>query len=204
MPKYHILRNYLEMDDSPLGEFGLKIGTGMTGNANFTSPPFTGAQITTKSNDYINGVAAALNGTPEDTANKSVLQTALLAALDQTADYVEYIAQNDQAKILSAGFTLASTSRAQALVGNTGILSVTNLASTKLELELQVAPNAWCYIIQTSTSPGVWTTALIVTNPHDAVLTNLTPGTTYGIRACAMGSGNQQSEWSDAVNHMST
>jgi hypothetical protein len=204
MPKYHILRNYLQMADAPLGEFGLKIGTGMTGNANFLTPPFTGAQLITASNNYITGAAVALNGTPEDTANKAALQTALLAALDQTADYVEYTAHNDQAKILSSGFSLASTSHAPAPVGTTAILSVTNLASTKLELELQVAANAWCYIIQTSTSPNVWVTALIVTNPRDAVLTGLTPGTSYGIRACAMGSGNQQSEWSDMVNHMST
>ena len=88
--------------------------------------------------------------------------------------------------------------------GTTGILSVTNLATTKLELELSVAANAWCYVIQISTVPGVWVTALVVTNPHVAVLTGLTPGTTYGIRACAMGSSNQQSEWCDVVSHMST
>jgi hypothetical protein len=31
----------------------------------------------------------------------------------------------------------------------------------------------------------------------------LTPGTMYAIRVCAMGSGNQQSEWCDVVSHMS-
>jgi hypothetical protein len=44
----------------------------------------------------------------------------------------------------------------------------------------------------------------VVTNPHDAVLTGLTPGTVYAIRVCAMGSNNQVSEWCDVVSHMCT
>jgi hypothetical protein len=40
MPKYRILRNYLKMADAPLGDFGLHIGMSMTGNVNFTTPPF--------------------------------------------------------------------------------------------------------------------------------------------------------------------
>jgi hypothetical protein len=204
MPKYRILRNYLEMNDAPLGDFGLHIGTCMTGNANFTTPPVTGAALTGLGNTYITTLAAAVDGNKLATANKLAAQSALLAALDQTADYVELTSQNNQAKLLSSGFTLASTSHAQAQVGTTGILSVSNLATTKLELELQVADNAWCYVVQISTAPNVWTTAGVFTNPHDVVLTGLTPGTTYAIRVCAMGSGNQQSEWSDVVNHMST
>jgi hypothetical protein len=118
------------------------------------------------------------------------------------ADYVELTSQNNQTKLLSSGFSLASTPRIQAQVGTTAILSVSNVATTKLEL--QVADNAWCYIVQTSTAPNVWVTGATFTNPHDAVLTDLTLGTTYAIRVCAMGSGNQQSKWPDVVNHMST
>jgi hypothetical protein len=206
MPKYSILRNYLNMAMGPLGDFGLHIGTSMTGNANFVTPapPFAGAAITMAANNYIAGCAAAVDGNKTATANKAALQAVLLNVLDQTADYVELNSQNLQAKMLSSGFALASTSHAQAPVGTTAILSVTNLATTKLELELQVAANAWCYVIQISTAPNVWTTALVVTNPRDCVLTGLTPGTTYAIRVCAMGSGNQQSEWCDVVSHMST
>jgi hypothetical protein len=204
MPKYRILRNYLKMADAPLGDFGLHIGTSMTGNVNFTTPPFTGAVLTGLANTYITALGAKVGSIGMVTAAKNAAQAALLAALDQTADYVELNSQNNEAKLLSSGFKLASTSHAQAQVGSTGILSVTNPATTKLELELLVAANAWCYVIQLSTAPGVWTTALVVTDPHDAVLTGLTPGTTYALRACAMGSGNQESEWCDVVNHMST
>ena len=204
MPKYSILRSYTQMPDAPLGDFSLHVATAMTGNANFTTPPVTPAALTTAANSYISSLATATNGTPLDTANKNALQTALIGLLDQLADYVELTSQNNQTKLLSSGFSLASTSRTQAQVGTTAILSVTNLATTKLELELQVADNAWCYIVQTSTAPNVWVTAATFTNPHDAVLTGLTPGQTYAIRVAAMGSGNQQSEWSDVVSHMST
>lgn len=204
MPKYHILRSYTQMPDAPLGDFALHVAAKMTGNANFPTPPGTPAALATLANSYIGSLATATNGTPADTAAKNALQASLITALNQMADYVELTAQNDQVKLLSAGFTLASIVRAQAQVGTTSILSATNIATTKLELELEVADNAWCYIIQTSTVPNVWATALIVTDPHDAVLTGLTPGTTYALRAAAMGSHNQISEWSDTVSHMST
>lgn len=141
-------------------------------------------------------------------ANKNALRVSVVGALDQTADYVEYTAGNNEVKltssVTSSGFGLANTGHGTAVPGMTAILSVTNPASTKLELELQVADNAWCYLIQTRTAAGAWTTALVVTNPHDAVLTNLVPGTNCDIRACTMGSGNQTSDWCDVVSHIST
>jgi hypothetical protein len=206
MPKYSILGNYQHMPAPQRATFGLSVGTAMTGNVNFTTPPSnaTPVMVTNAANALIAAAAIADNGNEEDTANKSALQDVLTNLLDLTADYVELNAGNDPVKIASAGFTLASTNRAQAPVGITGITSITNLASTKLGLQLLVAINAWCYVIQISTVPGVWTTVLIVTDPHNAVLTGLIPGTSYAIRVCAMGSGNQESEWSDVMNHMST
>jgi hypothetical protein len=40
------------------------------------------------------------------------------------------------------------------------------------------------------------------TNPHDATLLGLTPGTMYSLRVQVMGSGNQITEWCDTVQHM--
>jgi hypothetical protein len=206
MAKNKILRVYQRMTEGALGGYALHIGTSMTGNPNFVTPapPFTGAALTTLANTYISAVGAKVGSIGVLTAAKNAAQAALISALDQTADYVELNSQNNPVKIESAGFTLASTSHAQAQVGTTGINSVTNIATTKLALDLVVAANAWCYVIQVSTAPNVWTTWLVVTDPHDAVLTGLTPGTTYSIRACAMGSGNQQSEWCNTVTQMST
>ena len=206
MSKYTILRSYLSLPAGQLGDYALHIGAAMTGNINFVTPapPYSGAAITTAANNYIIACGAAVDGNRTTTANKAALQATLIGVLDATADHVELYGGNNPVKFTSAGFTLASNSHAQALVGSTGLRSVTNLGTTKLALDVVVAANAWCYIIQISTVPNVWTTVLVITKPSEAVLTGLIPGTIYAIRICAMGSGNQQSEWSDTVSHMST
>jgi hypothetical protein len=144
MPKYSLLRLYQNMAMGPLGDLGLHVGTCMTDNPNFLLPlpPFTGPAITILANNYITGCGATVDGNRLTTAQKAVLATALINALDQTADYVELYSSNIPPKMLSCGLPLASTSHAQAPVGTTGILSVTNLATTKLELELLVAAHA--------------------------------------------------------------
>jgi mannose/fructose-specific phosphotransferase system component IIA len=42
------------------------------------------------------------------------------------------------------------------------------------------------------------------TDPHGLVLTDLISGTTYSIRVQVMGSGNQTTEFCEAVTHMAT
>jgi hypothetical protein len=204
MPKYHLLRSYSKLPDGRLGEFGLSIAGAMDGNANFTTPSTSPAALTTQSNTFIASAATALDGTTEDTAAKKALRAALINTLDQLADYVELTAQNDPVKLASSGFRLASTNTSTAIIGTTAIIAVTNVASTKLGLEFQIDPNAWLYEVEISTTPGVWVHAGIFTDPHDAVLTGLTPGTAYQIRARLMGSRNQIGEWCSPVSAMST
>ena len=204
MATYSVLRNYGRKADGDLGDFGLHIGTKMTGNVNFTTPPFTIASLTTATNNFMASAAASLNGTPADTLNKKNLREALIGLLNQLATYVELVANNDPAKILSSGFSLASTSRTPAVPGMTSILSVDNVASGKLGLNLQVADNAWAYVVEYTALPGGAVKTATFTNSHEATLTGLTPGTMYSIRVQVMGSGNQTTEWCDAVQHMAT
>ena len=204
MASYSVLRNYGRKSDGDLGDFGLHIGTKMTGNANFPTPPFTMASLITATNNFMAGAAACVNGTPADTLNKNNLRAALIALLNQLATYVELTANNDAAKILSSGFSLASTSRTPVAPGMTSISSVTNVASGKLGLALAVADNAWVYVVEyTDLTTNVVKTQQF-TDPHDVVLVGLASGHNYSIRAQVMGSGNQTTEWCDAVQHMAT
>lgn len=204
MAIYSVLRNYGRKSDGDLGDFGLHIGTEMTGNANFTTPPFTIASLTTATNKFIAAVAASLHGTPSDTLNKKNLREALIALLNQLATYVELTANNDPAIILSSGFSLASTSRTPLAPGMTSILSVTNVASGKLGLELAVADNAWVYVVEyTDLTTNVVKTQQF-TDPHNVVLVGLVSGHNYSMRVMVMGSGNQNTEFCEAVTHMAT
>lgn len=204
MAIYSVLRNYARKQDGELGDFGLHIGDKMTGNANFATPPFTIASLITATNNFNTAAAASLNGTPADTLNKKNLRAALIALLNELATYVELESKNDPAKILSSGFNLASTSRTPLVPGMTSILAVTNVASGKLGLELQVADNAWVYVVEYTdlTTNAVKTQQF--TDPHDVVLVGLASGHNYSLRVQVMGSGNQTTEFCEAVTHMAT
>jgi hypothetical protein len=205
MPKYHLLRNYSLKSDSDLADFALNVSTKLTGNAALTSPPTSGAALKAQAIAFNALIAACQNGTKSDTLNKDIARAALIATLDALASYVEMEAQNDPTVLTSSGFILANPNRpASVPPGNTSILSVTNLASGKFGLELLVAKNAWCYVVECSAQPGGPTLTMIFTDPHNAVFTGLTPGTMYQIRAKVMGSGNQETEWCEAVTHMAT
>ena len=88
MAIYSVLRNYGRKSDWDFGDFGLHIGTEMTGNANFTTPPFTIASLITATNNFIAAAAACVNGTQLDTLNKKNLREALIALLNQLTTYV--------------------------------------------------------------------------------------------------------------------
>jgi hypothetical protein len=152
----------------------------------------------------IAAVVQAADGTRSDTAHKNAIQKVLIAQLDTQANYVENVAQNDAEIILSSGFGLASTTRQPALVTGTAITAVTNVASTKLGVELVVDSNAWAYEFQLSTVPDVWGLGCIFTDPRDITLTGLVPGMTYALRVRVHGSNNQVSEWSAPVSQMAT
>jgi hypothetical protein len=202
--KNHVLRDYSTKTDGQLGDFALHVATSLTGNANFTTPPVTPAALTTQATGFNTAVSACVNGTPAQTLTKNTLRAALVATLDQLAAYVELTANNDPQKIISSGFNLASTTRTAQVPGMTSIMSVTNVASGKLGLELEVADNAWAYVVEYTALPNGAVKTATFTNAHEVTLTGLAPGTTYSMRVQVMGSGNQVTEWSNTVQQMAT
>jgi hypothetical protein len=206
MPKYHLLRNYVAKSDPALVEFGLHVAGKMTGNPNFTPPvEIAPAQLTAAATNFSNAIAAQPDGGTQATAVKNAARNVLLALLDQLAAYVEFTADNDPVKLLSSGFELANAGHApQAQVGTTSISAVTNLGSGIMGFEFTPASNSWAIEVQYSVTPGVWIHGETFTNPRDAQLPGLIPGTMYAFRARAFGSNNQRSAWSDPVSHMAT
>jgi len=68
-----------------------------------------------------------------------------------------------------------------------------------------VVRNAKTYQVQTSTDGGkTWVEACISTQARRIVLKNLVPGTTYAVRARAIGGSTGASSWCGAQSIMST
>jgi hypothetical protein len=203
--KNHLLRDYNQLPYAALGDFALHVAAMLDGNTSLPNPPVKPADLVTAANTFIAAVAKCEDGTKQDTINKNALRAGLIENLDDDAKYVELTAKNDPQILASSGDNLPSGATVKpAPVGTVTISSVTNLGGGSLQLVLDMGPNVWGVEVQTSTATGVWVPAGYFTDPRKVTPANLTPGTTYAIRACVHGSLNQVSPWSDPVSHMVT
>lgn len=121
------------------------------------------------------------------------------------ASYVQGIANHSPDVLLTSGFYANSTNRAESPLTPPLIADLENLATTKLLVRLKPVTNARSYNMQTNTNGnGTWTDAGIYTQARRIVLGNLAPGTTYNIRARAIGGSTGSSDWSAPVSLMAT
>jgi len=202
--KNWVARDYGNKGDKELAKTGLHIGTCLLGNGNFTTPPITPAALTTQANSFNAAIATAENNTPATTQVKNAVRIALVAALDQLANYVDFTANGDAAKIASSGFNVANIKNTPRVPAASTILGITNASTGTLNFELAVAAYAWVYIIAFAPVAGGVPQYRWFTDPHDVVITGLTPGTLYSFTVQVMGSKNQATATSDAVQHMAT
>jgi hypothetical protein len=201
----HISLAFAELPDAQLDEFAANTVIKMTGNAAFPTPAVTLASLGAAQTAFHNALAATTQGGTMATAAKNSARTALISLLRVQAIYVQAIAANNLATLLSSGFLAsAAATNAQSPLGQTAIMAVANNGTTRLQLKLQPVLNAKSYEIQVSTDGTTWIHAITTTQSRTVMLENLVPGTSYQIRARAVGGSTGFGNWSDPVTHMAT
>lgn len=176
---------------------------GLTGNATFPTPPVKPEDLAALDTAFRAAIAAA-TGDPTDTAAKMQARDAVLDALRKNANYVQTIASHSLKDLLSSGFYSASTNHAQSLLDPPAIAELDNLASTQVLLRLTPVTNAKSYHVQTMNGDKTWQESGIFTQARRIVLTGLTPGLTYTVRARAIGGSTGCSDWSNISSIMAT
>lgn len=113
-----IVTGFSRLSDANLGMKAQVIITGMTGNANFTTPAPTPAitAITTAKTAFDVAVVAAQSGDKLKIATKNEKRQALILLLTQLAHYVEMVANGNRTMMMSSGFDL-SRSRSAVVLG---------------------------------------------------------------------------------------
>ena len=129
--------------------------------------------------------------------------TQLIPLLRTQASYVQTVADDDLAVILSSGFGVNSTNRTSSPLPKSSIENIDNIARSQLMLRLTTIDNARAYEVRINPGNNNWQQAGVFTKSRRVVLSNLTPGTTYAIQARAVGGKTGYSDWSDPVSHMS-
>ena len=205
MPIYHVSLGFADLPDTELDAFVENVVAAMTGNANYILPAPTLAVLTSADTAFKNALAACVQGGTMATATKNAARATLVALLRQEANYVQGIANNNLAVLLSSGFEAVTNSNTQTPLDKPAILKITNGVSGQLTLRGTPITNAKSYEGRKMTVPGVWDTATVIfTKARAMVWTGLTPGTNYTFSFRAIGGSTGASDWSDPVSHMAT
>ena len=202
-----VSRDFMSAPANDVANLADDVEDGLTGNAAFTTPPppVPPADLATLNATLRAAITAADAGGKQQTAEKNNAYQAVTSALRKDANYVEIQSDNDQATLLSSGFDIISTNRAQAPLDQPVIVAILNLATTQILLRLLSILNAKSYQVQIATSVnGPWTEAGIFTQARRIVLSGLTPGTVYFVRVRAIGGSTGYSEWSVPASLMAT
>jgi len=202
MSNYRVNLGFAEYPDAGLDEFTSNIITSLTGNAGFPTPPVTLADLGALQTAFENALTAAAQGGTQLTAAKNAARDTLVTALRKTAAYVQTLAGQNIALLLSSGFLANSTSKTQTPLATPNIVEINNGMSTQLIVRLQGVDNARAYEVQVKNGTGGWQPAGVFTQARGIVVGGLTPGSTYSVQARGIGGSTGYSDWSDPVSHM--
>jgi Fibronectin type III domain len=200
-----VSRDFMNAPANDVANLADDVEDGLTGNAAFPAPPVLPADLILLNTALRAAITASDAGGQMQTAAKKSACKALTSALRKNANYVENQSDNDLETLLSSGYDVVSTNRAQAPLDQPVIVGISNLATTQILIRLQSILNAKSYQVQIATaSGGPWSEAGIYTQARRIVLPGLTPGTIYFVRVRAIGGSTGYSAWSVAVSLMAT
>jgi len=199
-----ILRDFYEYNPEHLVTFGINIATNLD-PVIFPNLPVSPATLKTLTTTLADKQAATITGGRPAFAARDIAFDALAAALDTDADYVETVVKGNMEMLLGTGYLPVNTNRAASPLDDTAILGLYNNGTTQVLLRLQPVVNAKVYQVQISADGGkTWLEAGLPTKAQRIVIPNLLPGTTYLVRARAIGGSTGASAWTAPGTIMST
>lgn len=204
MKNYRVSMTFTLLPDGPLDEFTTTSISCLSESTAFPNLPVSTAALGLLQNTFRNAITAAALGGKHATAVKSAARQDLLTALRKNAAYVQSVANQDRALLLSSGYDVASTNRAPAPLPKPIVLRVQNEASTTLTVRLDAVPNARTYEGRMMTATGTWQPIGLFNQARRILVTNLIPGTNYTLQFRAVGGSTGYSDWSDSITHMAT
>jgi hypothetical protein len=198
------LRDFYQYPANKLVPFGTNISTNLD-LITFPNLPVPATVIKTLADDLNAKQGAMITGGPVEREARDKAFNALCAALDSDADAVEMVVGMNMEMLLATGYLPASTNHASSPLDDTAIASLKNNGTTQVLLRLQPVVNAKTYQVQISMDGGkTWQESCLPTQARRIVIAGLVPGTTYLVRARAIGGSTGASNWTAPGSIMST
>jgi hypothetical protein len=196
--------SFATLTDDQLNSFAILVIVCLKTNALFPALPVSIVNLTALQVAFQAAITKSAQGGQMDTAAKNEARDALVAALRQTAGYVQSLAVVlTLSQVLSSGFDVVIPNNTPSPLSQP-VFTLDNSTTTQLTVNLAAVANAKAYQVQFASGAGAWVEAGIYPNTKGIILTNLTPGTTYNVRIRAVGGSTQYSDWSATMTAMST
>ena len=201
----HVSLGFAQLKDKDLLPFTPGVVTGLTGNADFPTPPVTATVLDGHRKIFEDALSQAFKGSVADTTAKEEARAVLIDDLRQDAAYVEKRRAVSPPKSSPAGYlTMEHTHSPMATMPKTKIKEILNYATTQLLVRVEPIDNAYAFEVQVQSGAGPWQTAATSSQARGIVISGLAPGTTYNVHVRAIGAGQTYGEWSDVVVHICT
>ncbi len=207
MPKYRISLSFLKGSDTDALARAEDVFLNLFGNPAFPTPPIMQGALDTMRTDLVAAMGAMGQGGTAATATKDGKRKILNNGLERLASYVEDTSNNDLATILSSGFEVVSTNKAQSKLDTPEITKLINGGTRELIVGVKPIANAKCYEVQYAlvgpgNVPGAWQSAPLMSDSRNMHIPGLTRGADYIVQARAVGGLTGYSEWSNPSSHM--
>ena len=197
--------SFTALADGPLSTFGLSTVTGLNKNPDFKNLPVPTTEVTTLVNAFNTACEIAAQGGKANTAAKNAARAALIDALRQNALYVEIASKNDRTVLLSSGYQVASTNRAQSVLEQVQVAKVTNPQSGQLKVRIVPVPNARSFEGRIKPVNGSeFGPSISFASTRRIIFDALTAGVTYTLQLRAIGGSTGYGDWSAPTSHMPT
>ena len=204
MASLRVALGFAQLPDSEVSDFSGSVVSKMTNNPGYVTPIVPLPDITAARTAFDAAIVAAAQGGTQLTAVKNAARETLVELLRTQAAYVQSIAQDDQALLLSSGYWNVSTERSRKPLPKPSILSIDNFASTQLLAKATALDNARSYEARVRVGDQPWKNAGVFTKARGILLSDLIPGSMYDVQVRGVGGTTGYSDWSDPVSHMAT
>jgi hypothetical protein len=196
--------------DTDIVARGTAVLTALTGNTNFPSVPVDLAALRLALDTFAASIAQAADGSKKVIADKSRQRKTVIEMLRLLGRYVEIESKNDLAILQTSGFQAISTTRAPAQPLSEKIRKIEHgpnrgqvvvwLLSVRgaVSYQIRYAPSV------NGATPTTWNEKLVAQVKAPAVLTGLTPGTTYAFQARAALKNSMYTDWTDSLTFICT
>lgn len=206
MRKERVISNYKKLSDDELAALAGKIVGALTGNANFTDPIPSLAELTAWVNDYRTKHEIAIRGgSVLDSRLKNESRTTLLYQLKQLAHYINTQSGGNLAVLSSSAMILAKqpeNTKTPSVI--TRVVLKDGELSGQMRVDLAAQKFVWEYEIQLGEWPEgtadiVWGSSYFSTSSRGTIIDALSPAKRYYVRARARNSKGT-GDWTEPVS----